>query len=119
MNTNDIHQAAIQWYRAFEDRPPDAHLCCPKIDDEDVTNYDEPDVPDEGGASVEEKARRIKEFEERFDNIYNLSILMGLGKEVAGPWLDQWAQALEYCLTRCDSCVRNWHRNRDPYLKGL
>lgn len=119
MDTNDIYQAAIQWYRAFEDRPPDAHLCCPKTDDDDATNYDELDVPDEGGASVEEKARHIKEYEERFENIYNLSILMGLGKEMAGPWLDHWTQALEYCLTRCDSCVRNWHRNRDPYLKGL
>ncbi|KAL2263133.1 hypothetical protein VTK26DRAFT_8031 [Humicola hyalothermophila] len=119
MENDHLYQAAIGWYRDFEDCPPDAHLCCPKVDDDDLTNYDDPDAPDEGGSSVDEKKSRIKDYEERFQNVYNLSILMGLGKEVAGPWLDNWTQAVESCLTRCDSCVRNWHRNRDPYLKGL
>jgi senataxin len=119
METNALYQTAITWHRAFEERPPDAHLCCPKIDDEDTANYDESDVPDEGGISVDEKGRRIKEYEDRFQTVYNLSILMGLGREVAGEWLDNWAQAVESCLTRCDSCVRNWQRNREPYLNGL
>ncbi|KAK4236337.1 SEN1 N terminal-domain-containing protein [Achaetomium macrosporum] len=119
METNALYQTAITWHRAFEERPPDAHLCCPKIDDDDTANYDEPDVPDEGGISADEKGRRIKEYEDRFQTVYNLSILMGLGREVAGEWLDNWAQAVESCLTRCDSCVRNWQRNREPYLNGL
>ncbi|SPQ19663.1 bc50827a-d072-4c71-b1bd-e443da840486 [Thermothielavioides terrestris] len=119
MDIDALFQAAITWHRAFEDRPPDAHLCCPKVDDEDPANYDEPDAPDEGGVSVDDKKRRIKEYEDRFHNVYNLSILMGLGREVAGEWLDNWVQAVEFCLTRCDSCVRNWHRNREPYLNGL
>ncbi|KAK4155137.1 SEN1 N terminal-domain-containing protein [Chaetomidium leptoderma] len=119
MESNAILQTAVAWHRIFEDRPADAHLCCPKIDEEDVANYDEPDVPDEGGVSADEKKRRIKEYESRFQNVYDLSILMGLGREVAGEWLDNWTQTVEACLTRCDSCVRNWHRNREPYLNGL
>jgi senataxin len=119
MEQNALLQAAIGWHRAFEDRPPNAHLCCPKIEEDDFANYDEPDVPDEGGISVEEKKRRIEEYESRFQNVYDLSILMGLGREIAGEWLDNWTQAVESCLTRCDSCVRNWHRNREPYLNGL
>ncbi|KAK3905016.1 SEN1 N terminal-domain-containing protein [Staphylotrichum tortipilum] len=119
MESNDIHQAAIVWHRAFEDRPPDAHLCCPKIDEEDFANYDECDVPDEGGLSLEEKTRRIAEYEERFKNVYNLSILMGLERETAGEWLDNWTQAVEACLMRCDACVRNWHRSRILYLESL
>lgn len=119
MESNAIYQAAIGWYRIFEDCPPDAHLCCPRTNDEDFANYDEPDAPDPDGASADEKKNRITEYEARFHNTYNLAILMGLGREVAGPWLDNWTQAVESCLTRCDSCVRNWHRNRDTYLKGL
>lgn len=117
-----VHQAAIEWYHNFEDCPPDLHLCCPRIDDEDHANYDEPDAPDPpetGGTTAEEKKKRIKDYEGRFQNTYDLSILMGLGREIAGPWLDNWTQAVEACLTKCDSCVRNWHRNRDSYLKGL
>ncbi|KAK4125016.1 hypothetical protein N657DRAFT_632934 [Parathielavia appendiculata] len=119
MEQNALYQAAIGWHRAFEDRPPNAHLCCPKIDEDDAANYDEPDVPDEGGVSAEEKKRRIEEYEGRFQNTYDLSILMGLGREIAGEWLDNWTQAVESCLTRCDSCVRNWHRHRQPYIHGL
>ncbi|KAH6628610.1 SEN1 N terminal-domain-containing protein [Chaetomium tenue] len=119
MEPNALLQAALAWHRVFEDRPPDAHLCCPKIDEEDFANYDEPNVPDEGGLSVEEKQGRIEEYESRFQNTYDLSILMGLGREVAGEWLDNWTQAVDACLTRCDSCVRNWHRTRQPYLSGL
>ncbi|KAK4102063.1 hypothetical protein N658DRAFT_424144 [Parathielavia hyrcaniae] len=119
MEQNALYQAAIGWHRAFEDRPPDAHLCCPKIDEDDPANYDEPDVPDDEGVSAEEKKRRIEEYEGRFQNTYDLSILMGLGREIAGDWLDNWTQAVESCLTRCDSCARNWHRNRGPYLHGL
>ena len=55
MEPNALLQAALAWHRVFEDRPPDAHLCCPKIDEEDFANYDEPNVPDEGGLSVKEK----------------------------------------------------------------
>ncbi len=119
METNQVLQDAIAWHRIFEDRPPEAHLCCPKIDEEDLANYDEPGVPDEGGVSAEEKKRRIKEYEDRFHNVYNLSILVGLGRELAGEWLDNWTQAVEACLARCDTCVRNWHRYREPYLSGL
>lgn len=119
MESNDLLQSAITWHRAFEDRPPDAHLCCPKAHHDDLANYDEPNVPDEDGLSADEKKRRIEEYESRFQNVYNLSILMGLGREVAGEWLDNWTQAVDECLRGCDSCVKNWHRNREPYLKGL
>lgn len=119
MATNDIQQMAIGWYRAFEDCLPDVHLCCPKIDDDDAASYDEADVSDDGGLSAEEKKRRIDEGMDRLDNVYNLSILMIWPKELTGGWLDNWTQAVESCLTRCDLCVRNWHKHRDVYLKGL
>jgi senataxin len=119
METNAIHQQAIEWHHVFEDRPPNAHLCCPKVDEEDLANYDDPNEPDDDGPSAEEKQARIKEYESRFQNVYNLSVLLGLGRGVAGEWLDNWAEAVEACLTGCDSCVRNWHRNREPFLNGL
>ncbi|KAL2161236.1 hypothetical protein VTH06DRAFT_8456 [Thermothelomyces fergusii] len=119
MESSALLQSAVAWHREFEDRPPDAHLCCPKVNHDDLANYDEPDVPDEDGLSVEEKKSRIEEYEARFQNVYNLSIMMGLGREVAGEWLDNWTQAVDECLRGCDSCVKNWHRNREPYLNGL
>jgi senataxin len=121
MDNHAIYQAALDWHREFEDRPPEAHLCCPKINDNDNVNYDEPDVPEEGegGATVEQKKERIKDYDARFNNTYNLAILLGLGKEVAGEWLDNWEQAVESCLRGCDACARNWHRNRAHYLNGL
>ncbi|KAL1843896.1 hypothetical protein VTJ49DRAFT_6839 [Mycothermus thermophilus] len=99
MENNALLQQAVDWHQAFEDRPPDAHLCCPRVDEDDMANYDEPGEPEED-LPVAEKAKRIKAYEERFHNAYNLSILMGLGKETAGPWLDNWKEAVESCLTR-------------------
>lgn len=117
--SNALLETAVEWHRTFEDRPPDAHPCCPKINEDDFANYDEPNVPDDSGVPPDEKRKRIKEYEDRFQNVYDLSILMGLGREVAGDWLDNWKDAVEACLRTCDSCARNWHRNREPYLEGL
>lgn len=115
MEDNAILHEVVGWHQQFEDRPPLAHLCCPKVHDEDPINYEELDVG-EPGVSPAEKASRIQDFERRFRITYKLSILMVFGQETAGEWLENWKNAVESCLTKCDSCVVNWHSRRETCL---
>ena len=120
MNADDnMNEAIIQLWHEFKEWPPQAHLFCPKLNDDDCTNYDQPNVPDEDGVTVEEKHRRIEASMQRHVNAYNLSLLMGIPPEEAGDWLREWTDTVEKYLTTCDSCAREWHKSRERFLKGL
>ncbi|KAK4177036.1 putative helicase [Triangularia setosa] len=122
---SNLEQTIIEWHHDFEDFPPDAHLCCPKINDDDITDYENLDIPDEpddsgsGAVSVEEKKSRNEEHKHRLQISYNLSLLMGLPPERSSTWLPNWKDRVEAYLTRCDSCIRRWHRARNPFLQRL
>ncbi|KAK3393054.1 SEN1 N terminal-domain-containing protein [Podospora didyma] len=119
MNSDPVNDALVRLHNDFEEFPPKAHLFCPKIDDQDITNYDEPNVPDEDGISAEDKKERIKQSETRHITTYHLSLLLGISPESAGTWLDEWINKVEGFLTTCDACVRKWHKSRDRFLKAL
>ncbi|KAK4649494.1 DEAD-box type RNA helicase [Podospora bellae-mahoneyi] len=121
----NLEQTIIEWHNDFEDFPPDAHLCCPKLNDDDLTDYENLDFPDEpdesggGAVSVEEKKKRNEDYKHRLQISYNLSLLMGLPPERSSTWLPNWKERVETYLTRCDSCIRRWHRAREPFLQRL
>ncbi|KAK4198419.1 putative helicase [Triangularia verruculosa] len=122
---SNLEQTIIEWHHDFEDFPPEAHLCCPKINDDDPADYenlDTPEEPDESGGgavSVEEKQKRNQDYKHRLQISYNLSLLMGLPPERSGDWLSEWKNRVGSYLTRCDSCIRRWHRARNPFLQRL
>ncbi|KAL1882083.1 hypothetical protein VTK73DRAFT_2492 [Phialemonium thermophilum] len=102
-------------YHKFESIPPNLHLLCPKVEDLDEEDYDEPDEP--GGITIAEKHRRIQEGKERLTISYQLCLLLGLSEEQAGNWIKVWAERLNEFLTKCSHCTRNWHSGRAPFLK--
>lgn len=120
-----LEQALRDWHRELEAFPSDVHWCCPKIGDDDETNYDEPNVADgpdengEGGVSAAEKQKRIKDYENRLRITYNLSLLMGIPDDRSSQIYPEWKEDVEDFLLRCDACIRNWHRGRDQFLKRL
>lgn len=113
-----IFDALLSLWNEFKAFPPEAHLFCPKTDDDDQTNYEEPNV-DEEGASKAEKAKHIEEGIARHLTAYRLSLLLALRPEEAGAWLTQWSDTVNSFLTRCDSCATKWHRSREKFLKAL
>lgn len=113
-----IFDALLSLWNEFKAFPPEAHLFCPKTDDDDQTNYEEPNV-DEEGASKEEKAKHIEQGIARHLTAYRLSLLLALRPEEAGAWLTQWSDTVNSFLTRCDSCATKWHRSREKFLKAL
>ena len=117
MTSETLYDALVDFHNQLDSTPPEEHLFCPKLDDEDSTNYDEPDMAEEGVA-VEEKKRRIKAGEARQTAACSLSLLMGMEEHV-GSWLPEWLDRSQKFLTKCDGCVRRWHKSRGPFLRQL
>jgi len=115
LDPDELYSMIMDDYHKLEEIPPDLHLLCPKVSDEDTEDYEDFDEP--GGITVEEKKKRIEDAKTRHDVTYRLCFLMGLAEEQASSWTEQWAKRLERCLTSCDICVRNWHLGRETFLK--
>lgn len=111
----ELYSMIMEDYHKLEEIPPEAHLLCPKVDDDDCENYD--DLDDPGDISAEEKKRRLEDAKKRHEITYRLCFLMGLSEEQGSTWIEVWAKRLEGFLTRCDRCVRSWHLGREPFLK--
>lgn len=119
MQSDMLYSALLGFHTEFKEYPPEAHLFCPKIDDEDVTIYDEPDICDEDGASSEEKQKRITAAGCRQVTTYRLSLLLGIREDVASTWKTEWIETVNKFLSQCDRCARNYHKIRDPFVKSL
>ncbi|KAK0633290.1 SEN1 N terminal-domain-containing protein [Immersiella caudata] len=121
MQSDILYSALLGFYNEFKEYPPAAHLFCPKIDDDDGTIYDEPDLDDEGedGVSSEEKQKRIADAGYRQVTTYRLSLLLGIREEDASTWKSEWIETVNKFLSQCDRCARNYHKIRDHFLKSL
>lgn len=117
-NLEGLYRALTKFYEEFQQYPEEAHLLCPKIDDIDCTNYDEPDAADQDGATSDEKKQRLSDYVCRRMTTYRLSIFLAIPED-AGPWLPVWTDTVNKFLTHCDRCARNWHKFRDTFLRAL
>ena len=116
--TQQLFTALLGLWNEFKEFPPEAHLFCPKINDDDTTVYEDLTI-DEEGVSREEKTKRIQDGITRHLTAYRLSLLLALRPEDAGDWLTQWSDTVNSFLTRCDSCATKWHKSREKFLKAL
>ncbi|KAK3363521.1 SEN1 N terminal-domain-containing protein [Lasiosphaeria hispida] len=119
MQSAVLYERLMELYQDFKGFPTGAHLFCPKIADDDITNYDDVQNPDENGASSEEKLQRTDDYDKRCVCAYRLSLLLAIDAEDASTWLDEWTAAVTACLSRCDTCAKTWHKSRDKFLKDL
>ena len=119
MGSEEIYDALLNYHSELETIPAEVHLFCPKLDDDDVTNYEDMVHDDEDGPTSAEKQERIKSFEGRQLAAYYLSLLMGISVDTVGSWLQEWVERTERFLTKCDSCVKNWHQYRGQFIRTL
>ncbi|KUJ23532.1 uncharacterized protein LY89DRAFT_680273 [Mollisia scopiformis] len=96
---------------------PQAHWFCPRRNDDDPVDYDNPD--EEEDMSFETKKELIADWKSRQAVAYKYSLILGLGAEISGRLLDAYTKRLNELLTSCDKCVHNWHLGRKAYLKEL
>ncbi|KAH8662064.1 SEN1 N terminal-domain-containing protein [Xylariales sp. PMI_506] len=97
--------------------PQDVHLLCPKVGEDDDEDYDDLDEP--GAIGVDEKKKRLQDHKNRVALVYRSSLIFGFPEEDAGGLQDTFRTRTGAFLTSCAPCVRNWHRNRKPFLKHL
>ncbi|KAK4229582.1 putative helicase [Podospora fimiseda] len=119
METNELESTIIEWHQEWEEFPPDAHLCCPKVHDEDDNDYSQFDDPYGDDITTTEKRLRVEQYKHRLSVTYDLSLLMGIPQDRASTWLHEWKDKVESFLQRCDDCIRNWHRGREQFVKRL
>ena len=117
LGTPDVQMAMLEMHDAFEEFPPDAHLICPMISQDDEADYTCPDVP-EDGITAEEKHKRIADACERRRITYGLSLLLVM-PEQAGKWIKEWKDRVNSFLTNCDKCARTWHRTRQQFMRAI
>lgn len=105
-------------YRELKSFPVDAHWFCPKLNDDDPIDYDNPDVA-EVDVSSQTKHQAIQDFKRRQEVAYKVSLVLGLSPEVSGKMMEDYTRRLNALLTSCSKCVSNWHMGRKSYLKEL
>ncbi|RFU32526.1 hypothetical protein B7463_g3842, partial [Scytalidium lignicola] len=98
--------------------PADAHWFCPKLNDDDPADYDNPDIAEED-VSSQTKHQAIEAFKRRKEVAYKVSLVLGLSPEVSGRVMEDYTRRLNTLLTSCSKCVSNWHMGRKGYLKQL
>lgn len=101
----------------MDEFPPDAHWFCPKRNDDDYTNYGDPDN-DEEDASSATKMQCIADGEKRLKITYRFSISLGFSPEQAeeAGFGDTYERRVTELLSTCDQCVRNYHTGRKEFL---
>ncbi|KAL1894526.1 DEAD-box type RNA helicase [Sporothrix stenoceras] len=110
----EVYEEIIASHQELERIPPDVHLFCPRMSDEDQDDYDDPTA---GGAALtpEEKAARQARLDEgrrRLQLTSWASLILGINRDQADRWLDDWIRRTESFLVKCDGCVRAWHMER-------
>ncbi|KAK6225032.1 helicase Sen1 [Colletotrichum tabaci] len=103
-------------YRKFAHIPPQHHLLCPKVDEDDFEDYEDLNTAGETITALE-KQERVQQWKERLDTVYWTSLLLAYGKDKAGIWLDDWGTRVAINLHNCDKCVLNWHMYRKKYIQ--
>ncbi|KAK6586463.1 hypothetical protein PZA11_001520 [Diplocarpon coronariae] len=97
---------------------PDAHLFCPRRNDDDLLDYEQLNETEEN-ISPEEKRELIREGRLRHNVAYKYSLVFGLDTETYGDLINPYHLRWNQLLAGCDKCVYNWHLGRKSYLKEL
>ncbi|KAI5921877.1 SEN1 N terminal-domain-containing protein [Camillea tinctor] len=97
--------------------PPETHLFCPKISEDDDVNYNDPEADDE--ISIAEKQKRIQDGVIRLDLMYSCSLILGVDQSTATSMIEEFKTRSDAFLKTCATCVRNWHKARESFLKDI
>lgn len=101
----------------------DIHWFCPRDGPEDGSLFFEEDVLDVlPGETAEEKAARgkkIEEARERTSKVLDACTILAFDGGEAQPYQDQLKLSLRTHLTRCDICIREFHRSRGQLKTSL
>ncbi|KAI1339290.1 SEN1 N terminal-domain-containing protein [Xylariaceae sp. FL0016] len=105
-------------FKELQDVPPENHLFCPKISEEDAENYDNDEDP-ENTLSPHDREERIQGGLRRLHQMYSCSLILGIDPETAGAFRSQFLDRSDAFLRSCAACVRNWHKARKQFLKDM
>ncbi|KAI1875942.1 uncharacterized protein JN550_001438 [Neoarthrinium moseri] len=114
----DFHAGGIEEAcNRFLALPPEVHLLCPKVSEDDEEDYE--DLSDPGEIGVAEKLQRLQDFRDRVGVVYQSSLIFGFEEGTAGDLQKTFSLRVGSLLQSCSHCARTWHRNRRPFLKTL
>ncbi len=116
--SNVISEELGKWFDEFQAIPPERHLLCPRISDDDGENYRSLDDPD-STITREEKEKRIAAGNSRIDITYWNSLIFGFDRKDAVKWLGEFTKRFDASLKSCSECVLNWHMRRKPQIQNF
>jgi senataxin len=116
---SEIYDYLIEAYKKLHAIPEPVHWFCPKVSEDDLEDYY--GHPDKDGEEItkEEKAKRLEDFIPRRNLAYKFCLVIGVSREQVAAWQDWYLERTHHFLTTCHLCIRNWHRQRQPFLKLL
>ncbi|OAA62492.1 hypothetical protein SPI_04032 [Niveomyces insectorum RCEF 264] len=123
----EVYEEIIRSHQELERIPPEVHLFCPRLSDDDLEDYDDPQpTPGTGsgsgsGSTLGGPARqaRIDDGHRRLQLTSWASLILGISREQADRWLGDWVRRTESFLVKCDACVRAWHMERKALKSRL
>lgn len=69
--------------------------------------------------TLEEKDRLIDEGNQRRNICHRLNLIYGFSVDESKDWRAQHQKRTSELLKSCNSCVRNYHMDRGPFLREL
>lgn len=112
-STHEVYAEIIASHQELERIPPEVHLFCPRVSDDDQEDYDDVAAPDA------DKRRRMEDGQRRLQLTSWASLILGINRDQADRWLPDWIQRTESFLVKCDGCVRAWHMGRKALRSRL
>ncbi|WPG97554.1 Hypothetical protein R9X50_00033100 [Acrodontium crateriforme] len=102
---------------------PQIHWFCPRTRAEDASTYFDEDCLDvidhEKTEEREDRLAKIKDAEARRDNVLYACRILAFDGVDAVPFVKKLLDGLRSQLTRCDICVRQYHRSRSIMAASL
>lgn len=101
----------------------DVHWLCPrKHGDESGVFFDEDvlsSLPNESEHAKAKRLEKVKEAEKRRNNVLDACTIFAFDGDDARPFQDSFQEGLKRQLTRCEICVREYHRSRSLLVQRL
>jgi senataxin len=117
-DAGEIIGALQRHWKTLKEYPEELHLLCPKVNDDDIEDYDRPEE-DGTDATAEEKVARIASSVVRRETTVYLSLLLGMDASEHGELIQAWKDIVEKFLHKCDRCIVAWHSMRKAFLGAM
>ncbi|KAK3696024.1 DEAD-box type RNA helicase [Vermiconidia calcicola] len=116
-------EVIVQKLNELQKLDQDIHWFCPRSSAEDAGLYYDEDIldilPQEPDTAKDRRSQDIRDADRRRDSALQAAKIFAFDGSDAKPYQDLFRKSLVAQLTRCDICVRQYHRSRSLLVQDL